>query len=80
MRIVVLCSFDLGRINEEFVDDSGRAYKAMAKFYSSTSFVTDVFNVFILIAGGLFLYSGRICYNDMKRIRMRSDCSGHDGA
>lgn len=50
--------------DEEFVDASRRAYKAMAKFHSSTSFVTDVFNVFILIAGGLFLYAGRISFGD----------------
>ena len=40
--------------DEAFVGASGRAYSAMAKFHSSTSFITDVFNVFILIAGGLF--------------------------
>ena len=50
--------------NEQFVDASRRAYKAMALFHSSTSFVTDVFNVFILIAGGLFLYAGRISFGD----------------
>jgi ATP-binding cassette subfamily B protein len=54
--------FDKG--DEEFVDASGRAYKAMAKFHSSTAFVTEIFNVFILIAGGLFLYSGRISFGD----------------
>ncbi|MBQ9994153.1 MAG: ABC transporter ATP-binding protein [Clostridia bacterium] len=48
----------------EFVDASARAYDAMAKFHASTSFVTDVFNVFILIAGGLFLYAGRISFGD----------------
>ena len=48
----------------EFVSASGRAYDAMAKFHASTSFITDVFNVFILIAGGLFLYSGRISFGD----------------
>ena len=47
-----------------FVSSSKRAYSAMAKFHSSTTFVTDVFNVFILIAGGLFLYSGRITFGD----------------
>lgn len=47
-----------------FVDASRRAYRAMAQFHSSTSFVTDVFNVFILIAGGLFLYAGRISFGD----------------
>lgn len=50
--------------DEEFVDASRRAYKAMAKFHSSTSFVTDVFNVIILIAGGLFLYDGKISFGD----------------
>ncbi|MBO5221091.1 MAG: ABC transporter ATP-binding protein [Clostridia bacterium] len=50
--------------DQEFVDSSKSAYKAMAKFHSSTTFVTDVFNVFILIAGGLFLYSGRISFGD----------------
>ncbi|MBE6584391.1 MAG: ABC transporter ATP-binding protein [Ruminococcaceae bacterium] len=50
--------------DEEFVDASKRAYNAMAKFHSSTSFIADIFNVFILIAGGLFLYSGRITFGD----------------
>ena len=50
--------------DEAFVDASRRAYDAMAKFHSSTAFVTDVFNVFILIAGGLFLYAGRITFGD----------------
>ena len=52
------------RGNAQFVDASRRAYKAMAAFHSSTSFITDIFNVFILIAGGLFLYSGRISFGD----------------
>ena len=50
--------------DNEFVDSSYRAYDAMAKFHSSTSFITDIFNVFILIAGGLFLYAGRISFGD----------------
>lgn len=45
-----------------FVNASRSAYKAMAKFHSSTAFITDIFNVFILIAGGLFLYNGRITF------------------
>ena len=57
-----ISKFDEG--NEQFVDASRRAYHAMARFSSSTAFVTDVFNVFILIAGGLFLYSGRISFGD----------------
>ncbi len=48
----------------QFVEASRGAYKAMGLFHSSTSFVTDVFNVFILIAGGLFLYAGRISFGD----------------
>ena len=50
--------------DRQFVDASRRAYQAMARFHSSTAFVTDIFNVFILIAGGLFLYSGRISFGD----------------
>lgn len=54
--------FALG--DNQFVSSSKDAYKAMGKFHSSTSFVTDIFNVFILIAGGMFLYSGRISFGD----------------
>ena len=50
--------------DQQFVDASRRAYSAMAKFHSSTSFITDIFNVFILIAGGLFLYADRISFGD----------------
>ena len=48
----------------QFVDASRRAYNAMAKFFSSTSFITDVFNVIILIAGGLFMYADDIDFGD----------------
>lgn len=44
--------------NEEFIDARRRSYKAMGQFHSSTSFVTDVFNVFIIVAGGLFIIYG----------------------
>ena len=50
--------------NDYFVESSKSAYSAMAMFFSSTSFVTDVFNVIVLIAGGLFLYAGRITFGD----------------
>ena len=50
--------------DDEFVDSSHRAYSAMAKFFASTSFVTDVFNVVILIAGGMFLYANKISFGD----------------
>ena len=45
--------FDDG--NQDFVIARKDAYKAMAEFQSSTSFITDIFNVIIIIAGGLFL-------------------------
>ena len=54
--------FEVG--NHQFVDSSKKVYHAMALFHSSTAFVTDIFNVFILIAGGLFLYAGRISFGD----------------
>ena len=50
--------------NSLFVNARRKAYNAMAKFHSSTSFITDIFNVIVLIAGGLFLYSGRINFGD----------------
>ena len=50
--------------NGLFVTASNKAYRAMAAFFSSTAFVTDVFNVIILIAGGIFLYNGRISFGD----------------
>lgn len=50
--------------NEKFVEASRKSYKAMGMFHSTTSFITDVFNVVILIAGGLFLYGGRINFAD----------------
>ena len=54
--------FEVG--NGQFVEASRKSYKAMGLFHASTSFVTDVFNVIILIAGGLFLYNGRINFAD----------------
>jgi len=50
--------------NTDFITSSRDAYHAMATFHSSTSFITDVFNVVILIAGGIFLYAGKINFAD----------------
>lgn len=50
--------------NEDFKEASRDAYKAMGMFHSSTTFITDVFNVVVLIAGGLFLYGGEINFAD----------------
>lgn len=57
-----LKKFQVG--NEEFVESRRKAYKAMGQFYSSTSFVTDVFNVVCLLSGGIFLFNGQINFGD----------------
>ena len=50
--------------NTAFVNSRKDAYKAMGQFHSATSFVTDVFNVVVLIAGGLFMFNGVINFAD----------------
>jgi ATP-binding cassette subfamily B protein len=50
--------------NRRFILARNDAYKAMGKFHSMTSFITDVFNVIVLIAGGFFLYNGKIDFAD----------------
>lgn len=54
--------FEVG--NQMYIDACAKSYSAMGKFHSSTSFITDVFNVIILIAGGLFLYKGSINFGE----------------
>lgn len=54
--------FDRG--NGEFVSARRRAYKAMGQFHSSTNFVTNIFNVVVLIAGGFFMADGIISVAD----------------
>ncbi len=50
--------------NLAFVNARKKAYKAMGVFHSTSTFVTEVFNVVVLIAGGLFLYAGKIELGD----------------
>ena len=50
--------------NESFVVARKKSYKAMGLFHSTTTFVTEVFNVVVLIAGGIFLYAGKIQLGD----------------
>ena len=50
--------------NEEFKSARKQAYSAMAKFFASSQFITDVFNVVILAAGGVFVLLGQIDYPD----------------
>ena len=54
--------FEVG--NRFFVQAREKSYKAMGIFHSTTTFITDVFNVIVLIAGGLFLYNGNILLGD----------------
>ena len=46
--------------NGYFVKARSKAYKAMGQFHSSTTFVTDVFNVIVLLIGGVFIYLERL--------------------
>ena len=56
---------------EKFEEGNGKfktarrdSYSAMGRFHSGNTFVTDIFNVVVLIAGGLFLYNGQIRFGD----------------
>lgn len=50
--------------NQMFCSARKEAYKTMGLFHSSTSFITNVFNVVVLIAGGIFLYKEWIDFGD----------------
>ena len=52
------------RGNTRFKEARSEAYKAMGVFHSATTFITNVFNVVVLIAGGFFLYHGDISFGD----------------
>ena len=50
--------------NRKFKVARRDSYSAMGRFHSGNTFVTDIFNVVVLIAGGLFLYNGQIRFGD----------------
>ena len=54
--------FELG--NRKFRIARRDSYKAMARFHSGNTFVMDIFNVVVPIAGGFFLYRGDILFGD----------------
>ena len=54
--------FEVG--NEKYRTARKDGYNAMARFHSGNTFVTDIFNVVVLIAGGFFLYNGSIRFGD----------------
>lgn len=50
--------------NNKFQEAREYAYKAMAEFFSGTSFIIDFLNVVVLLAGGYFTYKGYIDFGD----------------
>ncbi len=50
--------------NDLFIQASKSQYRTMAQFNSSTAFIIDIFNVVILIVGGIFLYNQKIDFAD----------------
>ena len=41
--------------NGLYIEARRKSYKAMGQFHSSTAFITDFFNVLLLVAGGIFI-------------------------
>ncbi len=54
--------FDIS--NKQFIEARKMHFKGFSIFNSSTSFITDLFNVICLISGGIFLYRGLITFGD----------------
>ncbi|HHX62397.1 MAG TPA: ABC transporter ATP-binding protein [Epulopiscium sp.] len=50
--------------NNKFQEAREYAYKAMAEFFSGTSFIIDLLNVVVLLAGGYFTYKEYINFGD----------------
>lgn len=50
--------------NFSFQKAREKAYKTMAEFFSGTSFILDILNVVVFLAGGLFFYFGKINMGD----------------
>lgn len=50
--------------NESFVKARTMHFRGFSLFNSATSFITDLFNVIVLISGGIFLFNGDISFGD----------------
>lgn len=50
--------------NGHFQEAREYAYKAMAEFFSGSNFIIDLLNVVVLVAGGYFVYQGKIDWGD----------------
>ena len=48
------------KVNKNFITARGKAYKAMGIFGSGMGFISDFLYVAVLVAGGVFLYYGKI--------------------
>ena len=46
--------------NASYIKARSSAFNAMGKFFASSQFITDVFNILVLLAGGIFLYQEMI--------------------
>lgn len=50
--------------NQKFIEAKNGQFYTMSLLHSSTLLVTDIFNVLVLISGGIFLYKGLITFGD----------------
>ena len=46
------------KCNQEYIDVRTEVFSSMGRFFSISQFITDFFNVVVILAGGLFLYFG----------------------
>ena len=49
--------------NEEYIEARRQVFSSMGKYFAISQFVTDFFNVLILVMGGIFLYKGIGSFN-----------------
>ncbi len=50
--------------NDGFLQARASTYRTMGQFLSANNFLINIFNVVVLVAGGLFLYNGSIQFGD----------------
>lgn len=50
--------------NEQYIDARSMHFRGFSIFNSATSFITDLFNVIVLMAGGILLFEGEISFGD----------------
>ena len=50
--------------NELFVEARRMHFRGFSIFNSASTFITDLFNVIVLICGGIFLFNGEISFGD----------------